>query len=751
MAAMTFTVLAVYGYALLFEIPYLGFVVEQPDNVIIVLHTGENPTDTIEPKDHLLQVDDSSWEQFSETNLSFPTATRFERDSYNLAIERGGEIVVVRWVVPGINLREFVYRILSVWWLPYAFWLAGVVVSLLVRPKDMRWQLLYIFFYLIALGVSAGVVSTYRVVGSMQVMRSAIWLILPVSWHLHWMFPKPLASPPKPVIWLLYGVGVLLMLAEWLSLLPNLAYLAGFLLVVINCVALMVTHIISQPEQRRTSIILLIAVSLIVAPTFVAAASNMVLNRFPVWINISVLLMPGIAVVYIYLIYANLVEGMALRANRLITVIIYSGILLAVSVFLTFIATAIVKDPNYHLSIGIAMTFLIGLMTVYTYPVFQNWVERRILGIPLPPTQLLERYTARVTTSLGPDELIRLLRNEALPSLLIRQAALIRLDAMMVPTPLFTIAVKEDELPTAEQIPALLSQSGNFPRIQSGNGTGDACPWVLLVLPLSVGGQIIGVCLLGRRDPDDHYARAEINTLQALMDQTALALVNIEQAERLRAMYQKDIERQEIERSHLARELHDDVLNQLGILWMSVDERQADERFAEAYQTSVTRIREIISGLRPSMLMYGLRFALEELTEETATQVGGDISIQLDVPSSDSRYPPDVELHIFRIVQQACQNALKHSKAQCIYIRGVLDPKYVDLFVDDDGVGFVAGENLDLARLLANKHFGLAGMHERAALIGAQMKIDSSPGKGTHVRVIWSAIADQRVRTDLNY
>jgi two-component system sensor histidine kinase DegS len=128
---------------------------------------------------------------------------------------------------------------------------------------------------------------------------------------------------------------------------------------------------------------------------------------------------------------------------------------------------------------------------------------------------------------------------------------------------------------------------------------------------------------------------------------------------------------------------------------------------------------------------------LEELTEETATQVGGDIAILLEIPTSDSRYPPDVELHLFRIVQQACQNALKHSQAQCIYLRGELDHGRVELVVEDDGVGFMAGEHLDLARLLANKHFGLAGMHERAALIGAKMQIDSTPGKGTRVRVIW--------------
>jgi two-component system nitrate/nitrite sensor histidine kinase NarX len=216
-----------------------------------------------------------------------------------------------------------------------------------------------------------------------------------------------------------------------------------------------------------------------------------------------------------------------------------------------------------------------------------------------------------------------------------------------------------------------------------------------------------------------------------------LALVNIDQAERLRALYQKDIERQEMERSHLARELHDDVLNQLGMLWMIADEQLADERFVDAYQISVSRIREIISGLRPGMLMYGLRFALEELSEETATQVGGDIPIVLEVPTSDSRYPPDVELHLFRIVQQACQNAVKHSQAQCIYLRGILDHSHVELSVEDDGVGFLAGEHLDLAQLLANKHFGLAGMHERAALIGAQMQIDSAPGKGTRVMVKW--------------
>lgn len=70
---------------------------------------------------------------------------------------------------------------------------------------------------------------------------------------------------------------------------------------------------------------------------------------------------------------------------------------------------------------------------------------------------------------------------------------------------------------------------------------------------------------------------------------------------------------------------------------------------------------------------------------------------------------------------------------------GSLEAGRVELTVEDDGIGFESGESLDLAGLLAGKHFGLAGMVERAALIGAQLQIDSAPQRGTRVRVSWSA------------
>ncbi len=109
-----------------------------------------------------------------------------------------------------------------------------------------------------------------------------------------------------------------------------------------------------------------------------------------------------------------------------------------------------------------------------------------------------------------------------------------------------------------------------------------------MVLPLVVSGKLIGLWLLGSRDPDDYYAQSEISILKAIANQTAIALVNITQAERLHALYQADIERQEKERASLARGLHDEVLNQLAALAM----RQEKSNPAPGFQES----HEVISG-----------------------------------------------------------------------------------------------------------------------------------------------------------
>ena len=279
------------------------------------------------------------------------------------------------------------------------------------------------------------------------------------------------------------------------------------------------------------------------------------------------------------------------------------------------------------------------------------------------------------------------------------------------------------------------------------------CPWARLILPLRVEGRLIGLALFGRRDPDDIYSLGEIQTLDALMAQIALAFINIEQSQLLRSFYRDNIERQEEERLTLSHELHDSILAQMTLLAHSAKGQSENSQFSAAYQQAVRQIRRMIGDLRPVMLQYGLYTALQELVDDLIDQVDaaspGKMEITLDVSSSQERYPSDVELHLYRIVQQACFNTLKHANATRLSISGRLQSRQIELDITDNGDGFDMQAGMDLASLLARKHFGLVGMQERAALILARLEIYSTPEVGTQVRITWPEILDEEIMDDI--
>ena len=161
------------------------------------------------------------------------------------------------------------------------------------------------------------------------------------------------------------------------------------------------------------------------------------------------------------------------------------------------------------------------------------------------------------------------------------------------------------------------------------------------------------------------------------------------------------------------------------------------QKFQEAYDGLTQRLREIVSDLRPPMLNYGVEPAIRELADNLMERSKDTVQINVELQSDGSRYPEKIELHLFRIVQEACENVLRHAKARNITISGHLLSQEIDLSLSDDGVGFDVGENLQLDALIANKHFGLAGMIERAAVIGADARIESKHEKGTMVQITW--------------
>jgi signal transduction histidine kinase len=207
----------------------------------------------------------------------------------------------------------------------------------------------------------------------------------------------------------------------------------------------------------------------------------------------------------------------------------------------------------------------------------------------------------------------------------------------------------------------------------------------------------------------------------------------------LQQLTQQLIAAQENERLAIARDLHDGVLNQLATLLVKSENNLTPADGQQEYQTLVDYLRQTINMLRPPLLNYGLLPALRELCDDLTDYHGEEVPLLLDIPPSEVRFDDKVEAQLFRIVQQACENALHHAHAHRISITGSIDTCGVTIRIEDDGIGFDFGEQLNLTEVLARKHFGIAGMMERGTLIGAQVQVRSSPGDGTQVNVTWKA------------
>ena len=190
----------------------------------------------------------------------------------------------------------------------------------------------------------------------------------------------------------------------------------------------------------------------------------------------------------------------------------------------------------------------------------------------------------------------------------------------------------------------------------------------------------------------------------------------------------------------LARGLHDSVLNELAGLVTRDDAPILSPKLQTAYDGVAQRLREIVSDLRPPMLNYGLPLALEGLADSLMERNQDSLQIVANIQADgDCRYPEAVETHLYRIAQEACQNALRYAHAKTIQLASTCTPATIEIAVIDDGIGFVTETSIKLDEMVANKHFGLANMLERAKLIGAEIEIASKPGQGTKIQTSWMA------------
>jgi signal transduction histidine kinase len=151
------------------------------------------------------------------------------------------------------------------------------------------------------------------------------------------------------------------------------------------------------------------------------------------------------------------------------------------------------------------------------------------------------------------------------------------------------------------------------------------------------------------------------------------------------------------------------------------------ERVTQELDRSVD---ELVWALRPTALDdLGLRAALENYLHDWSSRVG--VAAELHTAGlADGRLSTEIETTLYRIAQEALNNVAKHAKASNVAVLLERRPEHISLVIEDDGVGF------DSSGPSRPSHgFGLLGMQERAALVGANLEIESEPGAGTSILV----------------
>jgi PAS domain S-box-containing protein len=248
-------------------------------------------------------------------------------------------------------------------------------------------------------------------------------------------------------------------------------------------------------------------------------------------------------------------------------------------------------------------------------------------------------------------------------------------------------------------------------------------------------GELQGFCLLGRDMSD--WVRTE----EALR-------WNQKEVWRLSAQH---LSIQENERRRIAADLHDGLGQTLSLVKLSIEEAArsaracaADkaaailDRLAPTVQSALAELRRMSMNLRPSALdELGILATLAWYLREIEAACPG-IRLERDISVKESDVPEMLKISIFRIVQEATSNALKHAGAERLKVSLANERDSLELLIEDTGSGF------DAAMLAGHRGFdrglGMQSMKERAGLSGASFEIKSAPGEGTSICVRWPSL-----------
>jgi signal transduction histidine kinase len=305
----------------------------------------------------------------------------------------------------------------------------------------------------------------------------------------------------------------------------------------------------------------------------------------------------------------------------------------------------------------------------------------------------------------------------------------LRLGPTMLPNPLKT-AIAQNRLVDMGDLTAARTVGLNA---DSGSG---------LYTTLTARGQIIGLLAIesARRD---NYDERTVQMLNGFVDPVALAVDNARWFGRLRTMGADE------ERTRIARDLHDRIGQSMAFLAFELDRLikyhgegknigSALDQLQADVRNVIREIRDTLSDLRTDVSdRKGLQDTIADFAERLAERSGLEITVDID---ATERLPIMQERELWRIAQEAMVNVERHADATTATVRWKSNGEQSILEIADNGRGFTTGES---GRV---DSYGLVGMRERAASVGASMEVTSSPENGTTIRCLLTSETQPKLR-----
>ena len=403
-------------------------------------------------------------------------------------------------------------------------------------------------------------------------------------------------------------------------------------------------------------------------------------------------------------------------------------------------------DNPTTLWVGLGLGWLTLALGLFLFHQARELWRKRRYGDPINHGLLLVEYGRKLTGAKDHQALGELLIKELPAELGIQRAALLLPDEYQL------VSVGEDDLhlPINHAAVRWVASGGEAQQADQGQllkliqQARTDLTWTQVWIPLMRGARLRGLWLLGRRESGVNYSSEDLRCLTSIAREAAAVLEEMTFAEQerqaaleMRALYRQVITAREDERGRLSRELHDGVLQDLCAVTRDLKALESQAALPEApYEDlgirsgeTVKALRAICYDLRPPLLRQNLIGALKALVHDLDSRSNAPVHIETQV--DDLQVDDEVALAVFRIVQEAINNAIRHADASEIAVRLTQYPDRLRLTVTDDGRGFIG--SADSAHFVAQGHFGLAGMRERAAMVGGKLDVQTNLEYGTVV------------------